>query len=255
MDSEPPVGDELQRMLVTMKQDVLERATPRPKRRRGHTGIVVGVVALLALGTASGAVALTLSQQDRPTAAPVQTQEPAPAPSATTPTSAPITGRPTPRPEPSATPAVPAVATIPTSCRATVPTEDYDRFFGDTPYAEAVRSADSSTGTDSAEIVDIADEGDDLLCRWMDPRADVSGLEMRIGPALPGAADLLRSGPHACSEQDGGLLCRASVPADPYPVDRVTTWFVRDSTYVVIAQTNFPTNGLLDAVVGEIWGD
>ncbi len=255
MDTEPPVGDELQRMLVTMKQSVLERATPRPKRRRGHTGIVVGVVALLALGTASGAVALTLSHQDRPVAAPVQTQEPAPAPSATTRTSAPITGRPTLRPVPTASPTTAAVATIPTSCRATVPEEDYDRFFGDTPYSEASAGKDGRAGTDSEEVVDIAGGGDDLVCHWMDPRADVSGLEMRIGPARSDAADLLRAGPTPCSEHDGGVLCRASIPADPYPVDRVTTWFVRGDTYVVIAQTNFPTNGLLDAVVGEIWGD
>ena len=255
MDTEPPVGDELQRMLVTMKQSVLERATPRQKRRRGHTGVVVGVVALLALGTASGAVALTLSQQDRPVAAPVQTQEPAPAPTATTPTSAPITGRPTPRPEPSATPATPAVATIPTSCRATVPAEDYDRFFGKTPVEEIVGTEATPTGTDSADVLGIAQAGRDLSCLWRDPRADVSGLSMRIGPALPGAADLLRGGPHACTEQDGGVLCRASVPAEAYPVDHVTTWFVRDGTYVVIGQTNFPTDGLLDAVVGEIWGD
>lgn len=255
MDTEPPVGDELQRMLVTMKQSVLERADTRPERRRGRTGIVVGAVALLALGTASGAVALTLTQQDRPAAAPVPTQEPAPAPSATTPTSAPITGRPTPRPVPSATPTTPAVVTIPTSCRATVPAGDYDRLFGDTPVQESVGTEETPVGTDSADVVGIARAGRDISCLWMDPRADVSGLDMRIGPALPGAADRLRAGPIECREQDGGLLCRMSVPADPYPVDRVTTWFVRDDTYVVIRQTNFPTNGLLDAVVEEIWGD
>ncbi|KTR46307.1 hypothetical protein [Curtobacterium oceanosedimentum] len=248
------MGDELQRMLVTMKQSVLERATPRPKRRRGHTGIVVGVVALLALGTASGAVALTLSHQDRPVAAPVQTQEPAPAPSATTRTSAPITGRPTPRPVPTASPTTAAVATIPTSCRATVPEEDYDRFFGDTPVQGSSSMGEGIAGSDSV-AAGIAEPGADIYCVWRDPRADVSGLEMRIGPARSDAADLLRAGPTPCSEHDGGVLCRASIPADPYPVDRVTTWFVRGDTYVVIAQTNFPTNGLLDAVVGEIWGD
>ncbi len=254
MDSEPPVGDELQRMLVTMKQDVLERATPRPKRRRGHTGIVVGVVALLALGTASGAVALSLSHQDRPVAAPVQTQEPAPAPSATTRTSAPITGRPTPRPVPTATPTTAAVATIPTSCRATVPEEDYDRFFGDTPVQGSSSMGEGIAGSDSV-AAGIAEPGADIYCVWRDPRADVSGLEMLIGAARPNTGDRLRSGPMSCVDQDGGVLCRTSRQADPYPVDTVTTLFVRDGTYVAITQTNFPTNGLLDAVVGVIWGD
>ncbi|WP_182047633.1 hypothetical protein [Curtobacterium sp. ME26] len=254
MNTEPPEGDELQRMLVSMKQTVLERAAPRPRRRHGRAGVAVGVVALLALGTATGAVALTLSQQDRPAAAPAQTTEPVPAPSATTPSSAPITGRPTPRPVP--TPTAPTVATVPTSCRDTVPAEDYDRLFGATPLTEMVASDPdgTGTGTDDPELADLG-EAPAITCRWMDPRADVSGLEMRIGPALPDAADVLRSGPHQCAEQDQGLICRATTPADPYPVDRVTTWFVRDDTYVTVSQTNFPTNGLLDAVVGEIWGD
>lgn len=250
MNTEPPEGDELQRMLVSMKQTVLERAAPRPRRYRRRSGVVVGVVALLALGTATGAVALTLTQQDRPVAAPVQTQGPVPAPSATIPSSAPITATPAPRPTPT-----PTVATIPTSCRATVPAEDYDRLFGATPVDEGIGTEEVSVGTDSADALGIAGSGRDISCIWMDSNADVSGLDMRIGPALPGAADLLRNGPHQCAEQYDGLLCQATTPADLYPVERVTTWFVRDGTYVVIGQTNFPTNGLLPAVVGEIWGD
>ena len=33
------------------------------------------------------------------------------------------------------------------------------------------------------------------------------------------------------------------------------TVFVRGDTFIVIRQANFPTNGLLPAIVGEIWGD
>jgi len=59
MNTEPPTGDDMQRMLVSMKQTVLEQArehpAPRPRRR---VGITVAVVALISIGTASGAAAL-----------------------------------------------------------------------------------------------------------------------------------------------------------------------------------------------------
>jgi hypothetical protein len=50
-------------------------------------------------------------------------------------------------------------------------------------------------------------------------------------------------------------VCQSSVRAQTGPVDQVSTFFLRDDTFIVIRQANFPTNGLLDAVVGEIWGD
>jgi len=249
MNTEPPEGDELQRMLVSMKQAVLERATPRPKRYRRRSGVVVGVVALLALGTATGAVALTLSQQDRPVAAPVQSQEPAPAPSATTPSSAPITATPTPR----ATPTPNTVATIPTTCRGTVPADDYDRFFGDTPLTE-IDQAEQATGTDSPDVLWTGGAAT-ITCTWADPRADVSGLTMDIGTTGPGADERLAESPWKCDDRDGGRMCQSTVKAEPYPVDQTTTIFIRGDTFVLIRQANFPTNGLLDAVVGEIWGD
>ncbi|OII05905.1 hypothetical protein [Curtobacterium sp. MCBA15_005] len=102
MNSEPPIGDDLQRMLVSMKQNVLERAEPR-KRRGRRTGIVITVIALLAVGTAGGGVALGLI--------PTSPTEPEPTPSATsqpsqtvTPSSAPVVGEPTPTPTPTAPP-------------------------------------------------------------------------------------------------------------------------------------------------------
>ncbi|PZF30824.1 MULTISPECIES: hypothetical protein [unclassified Curtobacterium] len=101
MNSEPPIGDDLQRMLVSMKQNVLERAEPR-KRRGRRTGIVITVIALLAVGTAGGGVALGLI--------PTSSTEPEPTPSATsqpsqtvTPSSAPVVGEPTPTPTPTPT--------------------------------------------------------------------------------------------------------------------------------------------------------
>ena len=250
MDTEPPQGDDLQRMLVSMKRNVLDRAAPQPRRRRGRPGIVVGVVALLALGTATGAVALTLSQQDRPVAAPTSAEEPAPAPSATTPTSAAVTDRPSPRPTPTPTS---RTATIPTDCRSLVPAADYGRLFGETPLTDV--TADVAEVRRSAGALAWTGSAPDIVCLWMDPRADVSGLEVEIGRVAPGKGDALADSPQECQDRDGGRVCRTSMPADGYPVDQVTTSFQRDDVFIVITQTNFPTNGLLSAVVGEIWGD
>lgn len=249
MNTEPPEGDDLQRMLVSMKQHVLERATPRPARRRGRSGIVVGVVALLALGTATGAVALTLSQQDRPAAAPAQTQQPEPAPSATTPSSAPITGRPTPRPTPS------AAASIPTDCRAIVPASDYDRLFGDAPlttvFPAAGQTGGNRYGIGGRTVLD---------CLWRDPGADITGLSVTVGTGTPEqlsdvARTTFRDWSPTCDERDGIQTCRA-VRRDPqYGTDWARTTYVRGDTWLVIDQSNFPTNGLLPAIVGEVWGD
>ncbi|MBA8989621.1 hypothetical protein FHW23_000853 [Curtobacterium pusillum] len=252
MNTEPPEGDDLQRLLVSMKQNVLERATPRPKRRRFRPGIAIGVVGLLAIGTATGAVALSLSQHDEPVAAPTRTQQPEPAPSATTPTSAPITATPTATPTP--TPTWNTTAVLPTTCRGTVPADDYARLFGDVPVTEITEAKDGSTGTDSADVT-WAGGSVAIICTWMDPRADVSGLDMKIGTAGPGAADVLAKSTFHCEDRDGGRMCQASSPADPYPGDQVTTYFLRGDTFIVIRQTNFPTDNLLGAIVGEIWGD
>lgn len=258
MNTEPPQGDDLQRMLVSMKQNVLERATPLPKRRRGRSGIVIGVVALLAVGTATGAVALTLSQQNAdPVAAPTQTQQPEPAPSSTTPSSAPITGAPVPKPTPTSTPA-PAAATIPTDCRALVPAEDYDRFFGDTPLTQA----DPPSGTD--RVPDGQDpEGTQskVSCSWRDPRADVSGIEVRAGTATE--ATIQREieefpaydGGGTCTERDGGTFCQSRGIVEPYGVEKAYTYFARGDTWITIEQTNVPTDGLLPALIATFWGD
>lgn len=78
MNTEPPLGDDFQRLLVGMKRSVLDRADdvrPRPVRHR-HVWPVVGLVALLAVGSVSGAYAVGLVPHDlflAPTAAPSPT--------------------------------------------------------------------------------------------------------------------------------------------------------------------------------------
>ncbi|MGN7191790.1 MULTISPECIES: hypothetical protein [unclassified Curtobacterium] len=254
MDTEPPQGDDLQRMLVSMKRNVLDGAAPRPRRRRGRPGIVVGVVALLALGTATGAVALTLSQQDRPVAAPVRTEDPAPAPSATTPTSAPVTDRPSPRPSRTA---ASTTATIPTDCRSVVPASDYDRFFGDVPLATIVADGKVS----ALPHRDPVGAPPTLSCQWRDPGADITGLELTMGTGTPEQIAELERGtfdgwsPTCEDDADGARVCRASRTDPTYGTDWARTTYVRGDTWLAVDQSNFPTNGLLPAVVGEVWGD
>ncbi|MEK6311829.1 MAG: hypothetical protein V4755_14100 [Curtobacterium sp.] len=249
MNTEPPEGDDLQRMLVTMKQNVLERATPRRRRRRVRPGVAIGVVGLLALGTASGAVALSLSQQDRPVAAPTTTQEPAPAPSATTPTSAPITASPTPRPTTARSDTAP---TFPTDCRSMVPASDYDRLFGDIPVTE------TTPGVDSPET-DLGPTK--LSCLWRDPRADISGISIQVGTGTPDALDAeVRRFPEydgggTCVDRDEGTLCQSRSILDDYHVEKGFTLYVRGTTWIVIDQVNVPTDNLLGALVETIWGD
>lgn len=110
MNTEPPEGDDLQRMLVSMKQDVLARAEERHQasRRRGRrAGIVIGVVAVLGIGLASGGVALGMIPQPF-AAAPASTPSPTGPAAPSTPASAPIENTPVVTPTP--TPSRPAFA-------------------------------------------------------------------------------------------------------------------------------------------------
>jgi hypothetical protein len=110
MNTEPPTGDDLQRMLVTMKQSVLDRAEdrkPAPRRRGRRTGIAIGVIALLGLGATGGGVALGMIPQPF-AAAPAPTTTPSPTEPAapSTPAAAPVQETPDPLPTqtPSPTP-------------------------------------------------------------------------------------------------------------------------------------------------------
>lgn len=261
MNTEPPEGDELQRMLVSMKRNVLDRAAPRPKRRRGRSGLVIGVVALLAVGTATGAVALTLSQQDEPVASPVQTQEPEPAPSATTPTSAPITATPTPRPTPTTAPTGPAEADvrIPGDCFLIVPESDAGRLFGAARLTSQIWLPDGGIrfpdGND--RINGLVDTGESLDCWWSNDGV-AQHVSVTIRPAASddtrAVADTVEDSSPTCVDRLGGRACTWR-PGTDSGDDVVGTFFVRGNLSIDISQTDFPTDGLLPAIVGKIWGD
>jgi len=249
MNTEPPEGDDLQRMLVSMKRNVLERAAPRPRRRRGRSGLVIGVVALLAVGTATGAVALTLAQQDEPVAAPVQTQEPEPAPSDEPPTSAPITA--TPKPEPTGNAAA-TVARIPDTCRATVSADAYTRIFGDREAMDVLAGFDAADRQGSSGVTE-------RYCLWGASDGPGPGLALTIGTGTP---DQMATGEEiffdgwepSCEDSDGIRLCRASTTESDGSVT-ARTRYERGGVWIEIDQGDFPTNGLLPAVIGQVWGD
>ncbi|ROP61147.1 hypothetical protein EDF24_1313 [Curtobacterium sp. PhB130] len=249
MNTEPPEGDDLQRMLVSMKHEVLtrvDRQRPLPRRRGRHVGIVIGVIAVLGIGVGSGAVALGLVPQPFEAAAPAPSSTPTEPPAPSTPAAAPIENSPSVTPTPASTN---TDGVLPTDCRALVPTSDYDRLFNATPLRDPAGTAwgDARIGPTPS-----------MWCVWMDPRADVSGLDIAIGQADAAElreyeADLTHEG-YACSDRDDGRICQMTRPADPYPVDTTLTFFARGSTWVDISQTNFPTDGLLRAVEQQVWG-
>jgi hypothetical protein len=93
MRTEPPTGDELTRMLVQMKRNVLEQAAaePKPKRSRRTDRILGGLLTvglLLGLGTAGAAIAGVIGRDGEPVDAAVATESGAPAPTTEAPSRA-----------------------------------------------------------------------------------------------------------------------------------------------------------------------
>lgn len=111
MRNEPPTGDDLERRVASIQDDVERRiaASPRRASRSARTGLVVGLATVLGLGAIGGAVAfgVTLSQPPAPIVTETPTPTATPTPSATpTPTPTPTT------PPPAAAPTV----RVPTTC-------------------------------------------------------------------------------------------------------------------------------------------
>jgi hypothetical protein len=254
MNTEPPTGDDLQRMLVSMKHNVLEHADDRRPKRRGHrSGIVIAAVALLALGTASGAVALAVVPQMQQ-AAPVAS----PTPSLPEPSSTPSSAQVVETPEPTATGSSGATPVrYPTDCRALFSDADRERFFGTTPLTQTPDHLDATVRPAPAPVrfagsTWLASTWID--CLWKDPRSDISHISVSLGTAtqdaLAGRQDLFRSQGATCAPGEGGTVCTHTSRADPYPVDGTDTfWWDDEGYWVAIGQVNMPTSGLLRATI------
>ncbi|MFJ3319521.1 hypothetical protein [Curtobacterium sp. NPDC086286] len=261
MSSEPPVGDDLQQMIVGMRQRFVAHLDAEPRRVsvRKRVGIAVAIVALLGVGTASGAVALGMIPS--PIAAP-------PAPSASSPaaeprpdrtaSSAPI--RPTTRPSSPTSGGV--AASIPDSCAAAVPSADSARLFGQRKVEQIRPVAPGGVGSDYWVDPDepfVADAA--LVCRWSQTGSpeESDNLFLAIGSTAEGALDERLSAHEqagwSCTDRLGGRACQHSESSDYHgdPLETTHTFFVRGDTWISVTQTNTPTDGLLEVLVQQTW--
>ncbi|MFJ7289884.1 hypothetical protein ACIQUC_16345 [Curtobacterium sp. NPDC098951] len=261
MSSEPPVGDDLQQMIVGMRERFVAHLDAEPRRAsvRKRVGIAVAVLALLGVGTASGAVALGMIPS--PIAAP-------PAPSASGPAAVPPPDRTAssapirPTTEPSAPASAGGAASIPGSCAAAVPARDAARLFGSLQ-AEQIRPvAPGETAPPywvDPEEPFVADAT--LVCRWSATGSteEVDNLFLAMGSTSEATlGERLRADEQAgwtCTDRLGGRACQHSESSDHYGdrLETTHTFFVRGDTWISVTQTNTPTDGLLDVLVRQTW--
>jgi hypothetical protein len=254
MNTEPPMGDDLNRMLVSMKQNVLERTAGQPPRRAPrHVGVIIGLVALIGLGSASGAVALGLVPKpfaERAPVVPTVTEDPAP----------PVTETEAP---PSTAPVVPPVvkqASIPDGCTGLIPPADYDRIFEYSPVQQLRPALPGKTDPHIRQPRDSYPaffDASKLYCIWQDQRADISGLTVEVGTAT--VAELaeqqadFEKDDFTCTDVHDGRSCQKVTQDDGFPVEETTTFYTRDTTWIQIRQVAFPTDNLLGGIVSQIW--
>ena len=176
MKSEPPTGDELTRLLVSMKRNVLEQVAqePAPAKRRSSRRILgfgLGLTALLGVG-AGTAVALMLSAPQENSATPV-TETPS-----STPSSEPTTG----------------ISSDPPSAPPTVPpAPPADPVTADQPASRY--GLDCGTLVDPALVSGIFTTG----VAAIDPILSESG----VGVAIPRRAAILAVGGSVCEWSNG----------------------------------------------------
>jgi len=257
MSNEPPGGDEMQRMLAGMRQQVVRgmHDKPRPASARRRVGLIVALIGVLGIGTASGSVALGLVPT--PFAA-----APAPVPSSAPPTPAP-TGSPSPsaaRITPTPAPAD-TTATIPGACTDAVPSADAPPLFGSL-VLDQLRPAVPGGKTDyyvDPEEPFTADAT--LVCHWSPSGSteDVDNLFLEMGTVdrgvLQARLQSLAGKGWTCTDTLGGRSCQHTETAMYYSdrVETTHTFFVRGDTWISITQSNVPTDGLLKALVQQTW--
>lgn len=98
--------------------------------------------------------------------------------------------------------------------------------------------------------------GQRLYCVWRDPEADLTNLTIQVENVVPSrATEALRglSG-FDCASVDDGLRCQKVTQNPQYPVTDGDTYFTRGDIGIRIAQSNVPTDGLLEDVVGHVFG-
>lgn len=260
MSNEPPGGDEMQRMLAGMRQQVVRgmRAEPRPVSPGRRAGLTAAVIAVLGIGAASGSMALGLVPTPfaaAPTPA-ATSAAPAPAPSGSpSPSAARIT--------PTPTPTADTTGTIPAACTDAVPAADAPRLFGSL-VLDQLRPAVPGGKTDyyvDPEEPFTADAT--LVCHWSPSGSteDVDNLFLGMGTVdrgvLQARLQSLAGKGWTCTDTLGGRSCQHTETSMYYSdrVDTTHTFFVRGDTWIAVTQSNVPTDGLLRALVQQTWTD
>jgi hypothetical protein len=161
----------------------------------------------------------------------------------------------TPSPEPTET----GPTALPADCAALVATADPAQF-GDAPLNDPVFVPQGPSGVvepvlppadaDARQTVRALHE---LWCLWADPAADITHLSVEVGHIDADTADALigelQADGYECGEANGGTQCAIVTPNSQFPVDDEFTYLFRDDLFVLVDQTNFPTNNLMGSIV------
>ena len=160
---------------------------------------------------------------------------------------------------------------IPETCETIVNPETYAATFGESPLNDPgvvgqegteffiqTGRFDPVTPAEGATPGEIVASQTQLRCIWRDPRADITGIGVEMAIVDPGIAreylTSLASQGYDCAPAEGGERCQHVRTHEQYPVELGDTVFLRDSVVVSVSQGNFPTDGLLGAIVGTVWG-
>jgi len=213
MNTEPPTGDELARMLVSMKQNVLERTTVSPRRgRHRNLGLGLGLAALLAIGGGTGALALGMLPSPFEASAPATpTSTPTPTPT--------VTPTATPRPTPTVAPVVAPVPSAPIDC-ATLASDVRMGLFIPAPMQGRVDLL-------SPIEADLAEYGV-LGCEWGSTEQPYSRVDLSVAngreAGLTAVDDLLAAGARPAGAGDASAMTCAEMGCEASVVSG--TWWI-----------------------------
>jgi len=259
MGTEPPRGDELQQMLAGMRQQVVKgmHHKPRPASPRRRVSLIVALIAVLGIGTASGSVALGLVPT--PFAA---VPTPAPSSAAPVPIGSPTPSAASPTPTSTVSPVI-TTGTVPDACTDAVPAADAPRLFGSLVLDQLRPQAPGGKTDYYVDPEEPFTADATLVCHWSPNGSteDVDNLFLEMGPAdsavLQARIESLAGKNWTCIETLGGRSCQHTETSMYYSdrVDTTQTFFVRGEIWISIEQSNVPTNGLLKALVEQTWED
>lgn len=211
-------------------------------------------LAMIGLGTG---LALTVSgctgSEDKPAPTMLATAVPAP-------TAAPTAGRVPSASTPSAPPPIAsatqalATGTVPATCNDVVTPGVFD-------YIDELPLNDPSV-VGGVEVPRTAltparqTSGQRLYCVWRDPRADLTNLTIQVEDVIPSrATEAIRglSGFDCASIYDGHR-CQKVTQNPQYLVTQGDTYFICGNIGIRITESNVPTEGILEDVIGNVFG-